>query len=198
MHDHIDLVGPLPVSNDHRYLLTIVDRFSRWFEAIPLKDITAKTYADPFILHFVARYDSLQTITADRGRQFCSNFWKDLTKFLRCELIHTTSYNPKANGFVERCHRVLKAGFKTQTHPNDWYSNLGWILLEIRFSIRNDVDFSPAEMIYGTIIRLPGEYFFPSIERPIFVEYVHQLQKFVRDLRPVPTRKIASRLIHVL
>ena len=95
-HIHFDLVGPLPVSNDHRYPLTIVDRFSHWFEAIPLKDITAKTCSDAFILHFVARYGSPQTITADRGRQFCSNLWKELTKFLGCELIHTTSYNPKA------------------------------------------------------------------------------------------------------
>ena len=67
-HGHIDLVGPLPVSNERRYILIIVDRFSRWFEAIPLKDVTAKTSAGAFILHFVARYRSPQTITADRGR----------------------------------------------------------------------------------------------------------------------------------
>ena len=35
------------------------------------------------------------------------------------------------------------------------------------------------------------------MECPTSVEYVHQLRKFVRDLRPVPTRKFASRPIHV-
>ena len=62
---------------------------------------------------------------------------------------------------------------------------------------RDNVDFSPAEMIYGTSIRLPSEYFSPSMECPTSVEYVHQLQKFVRDFRPVPTRKFASHPIHV-
>ena len=70
-------------------------------------------------------------------------------------------------------------------------------MLRIRSTIRDDIDFSPAEMIYGTSIRLPGECFSPSMECPTSVEYVHQLQKFVRDLRPVPTRKFASRPIYV-
>ena len=103
-----NIVVPLPVSNDHRFLLTIVDRFSRWFEALPLWDITAKSCADAFILHFVARYDALHTITVDRGTQFTSTLWKELTKFFGCELIHTTAYNSKANGLIERYHRVLE------------------------------------------------------------------------------------------
>ena len=35
---HLDVVGPLPVSEDgYRYLLSIFCRTSRWFEAIPMK-----------------------------------------------------------------------------------------------------------------------------------------------------------------
>ena len=71
-HIHIDIVGPLPTSCDHKYLLTIVDRFSRWFEALPLRDISAKSCADAFVLHFVSRYGAPSTLTADRGRQFIS------------------------------------------------------------------------------------------------------------------------------
>ena len=137
-HIHYDIVGPLPVSNDHCYLLTIVDRFSRGFEALSLRDITAKSFADTFVLHFIARYGAPHVITVDRGAQFTSILWKELTKFLDCELIHTTAYNPKANELVERYHRVLKTSLKAQPNPNEWYSNLGWILLDLRSAIRDD------------------------------------------------------------
>jgi hypothetical protein len=40
-HLHVDLVGPLPPSHGHTYLFTIIDRTSRWPQAIPLASISA-------------------------------------------------------------------------------------------------------------------------------------------------------------
>ena len=40
---NLDLVGPLPESEGHKYIMTVIDRFSRWSEAIPLIDMTAKS-----------------------------------------------------------------------------------------------------------------------------------------------------------
>ncbi len=49
-HVHVDLVGPLPASSDgHVYLLTIIDRSTRWFEAVPLRNMEASTCVDAYI-----------------------------------------------------------------------------------------------------------------------------------------------------
>ena len=100
---HVDLVGPLPLSNGFSYLFTIIDRFSRWPEAIPLADATAKSCAIALLHTWIARYGIPQDITSDKGRQFTSTLWKELSSLLGIQLKFTTSYHPQSNGMVERC-----------------------------------------------------------------------------------------------
>ena len=79
-HVHVDLVGPLPPSQNHRYLFTVVDRFTRWAEAIPLVDAHTTTCARAFAAHWVARFGVPSDMTSDRGSQFTSELWSVLSQ----------------------------------------------------------------------------------------------------------------------
>ena len=133
-HVYVDTVGQLPPSKD----TAISSPSLIVFRAGPrlfLFQISQYSLIDELVLHFVGCYGAPETYTADRGRQFTSTLWHDLT-FLGCKIIHTTLYNPNANGVFERFHSVLKASLKAHNHPFDWLFNLGWVILGI-FSMVN-------------------------------------------------------------
>ncbi|CAH8618677.1 unnamed protein product [Schistosoma mattheei] len=187
-HVHLDIVGPLPPSHGYDHILTCIDRFTRWPEAIPITSITAETVAHRFVERWIALYGCPSTVTTDRGQQFESALFSSLTRLLGTERIRTTAYHPASNGLVERFHRQLKSALRA--HENDdWYETLPLVLLGIRTSLKADIQCSAAELVYGTTLRLPGEFFTPR-SRPNFAksDYVQRLSAFMRTLSPVSTR----------
>lgn len=188
-HVHIDLVGPLPSSNNFSYLLTAIDRFTRWPIAVPISDITSESVARTFIQHWVANFGTPAIITTDRGPQFQSSLFRDLTKFLGCQHIRTTAYHPSANGMVERFHRQLKAALASQPDPTKWSENLPLVLLGIRSCVKEDLQCSPAELVYGSPLSLPGELIDCSNSVPSVTDYISRLRQFVSDLKFSRTRQ---------
>lgn len=155
---HMDIVGPLPPSEDYVYLLTCLDRFSRWPEAIPLKDIKTETVFNAFYNNWICRYGLPNAITTDRGSQFTSHMFKEITSKLGIKHNFTTSFHPQSNGLVERFHRVLKTGL-TCAENIQWTKTLNTVLLGIRSVTKEDIGACPAEILYGEPIQLPGDFF---------------------------------------
>ena len=92
-HFHLDIVGPLPLSNGFTYLLTCVDHFTRWTEAIPKADFMAETVVNVFVAGWVARFGVPSIITTDRGSQFQSHLWQHLVRLLGTKQLRTTAYH---------------------------------------------------------------------------------------------------------
>lgn len=185
-HIHIDLVGPLPQSNGYSYLLTIVDRFTKWPEAVPLVDMTAHSVATALCSQWISRFGCPEFITSDQGRQFESEVFRELSTILGASHCRTTAYHPQANGLVERFHRQLKAAI-TCVDSKNWYFRLPMILLGLRTAHREDMKCSAADLVYGQGLRIPGEFFDAPKECNDRTDFSKRLHNVFDSLRPVET-----------
>ena len=159
---HVDIVGPLTPSKGNTYLFTCIDRYTRWPEAIPMPDATAESCASALLSGWVSRFVVPRTISSDRGEQFGSELWNSPMTLLGTTRLRTTAYHPQSNGLVERFHRHLKGGLKARLAGNHWVDNLPIVLLGIRASLKEGLSCTSAELVYGTTLRLPGDFFWPT------------------------------------
>ena len=196
---HIDIVGTLPPSEGYSYLLTCGDRFTRWPEAIPISAIMADIVAKAFISGWISRFGVPSTVTTDRGSQFESALWRELMQLLGSTRCRTTAYHPSANGLVERFHRQLKASLKAQPDPTKWTEALPLILLGIRTALKTDLQCNTAKLVYGTTLRLPGEFFNPESSTALTdpADYVTRLKLIMSKLKATPVRKQSPRKPYV-
>ena len=184
-HIHVDLVGPLPVAEDgSTYLFTIIDRSTRWLEAVPLRNMEASTCADALINTWISRFGVPAIITTDQGRQFQSALWAVLCKQLGVQHICTTAYHPQSNGIVERAHRQIKDALRARLAGNRWPEHLPWVLFGLRSAPKEDSAMSSAELVFGVPLALPGQLI-TSSEAPV-QEVVDRL----RQIQPLPTRPL--------
>ena len=194
-HVHMDIVGPLPVSEGYRYLLTIIDRFSRWPEAFPLRDIEATTVCLAFVDGWISRFGAPKTLTTDQGSQFESHLFSALLNLTGSHSTRTTAYHPASNGMVERWHRCLKAAIMCHANPQ-WSRTLSTVLLGLRSSVM-DSGFSPAEFVYGTTLRIPAEFVLPDYESADQQIFLEEFRKHVRQVKPVPVGHHCKRRVFV-
>lgn len=163
----------------------MVDRFTRWPEAIPIVDITADTVAKTFYSNWIARFGSPKIVTTEQGSQFESALYNALLQLVGGKRIRTTAYYPAANGLVERWHRTMKAAIMCHQNEN-WVKLLPTVLLGLRSCYKEDLKASPAEYLYGTTLRIHGEFFTHEDppEDPNF--FLEDFRIHMREVKPAP------------
>ncbi|GFU12075.1 integrase catalytic domain-containing protein [Trichonephila clavipes] len=143
-------------SNGYTYCLTMIDCFSKWPEAQPLKDIIKELWLRPSFLLGVSLWNS-EILTTDRGRQFESSS-KLLANYLVFRSVVQLIPPPQANGMIGRIAPPIESAIKC--HATERWTEVPLSFpFGLRASLKEDILCTPAELVFGTTIRLSGEMF---------------------------------------
>ena len=102
----MDILEVTMSTNGNRYLLVVQDYFTKWAEAILLRDQTAVRIAAQLIKLFSV-FGHPDIVHSDQGCNFESAIVAQTLEAFGVGKSHTTAYHPQGDGMVERFNRSL-------------------------------------------------------------------------------------------
>ena len=121
------MVGPLKGgTHKQRYLLVMVDKFTKWIEAKPVKTVESGPVID-FISGVVHRYGVPHSIITDNGTNFTVNEDKLWCQNKGIKLDYASVYHPQTNGQVEQANGLIMSGIKPRLVRSVTKSDTHWV-----------------------------------------------------------------------
>jgi len=107
------------------HILLIFDNYTRYVQALPARNQTAKTTAKLLFENFVVHYGFPSNLHSVQGKNFLSTTIKELCALAGVERSPTTPYHPMGNGMTERCNQTLlkMMGTLQDYQKADWKSH---------------------------------------------------------------------------
>ena len=133
--DFIGQINP-PSSKGHRFVLVAIDYFTKWTEAVPLKNMTHREVIEFIMEHIIHRFGIPQTLTTDQGSSFISKEVRDFAESYKIKILNSSPYYAHANGQAESSNMILIKLIKKkiEENPMRWHEVLSEALWAHRIS----------------------------------------------------------------
>lgn len=162
-----DIIGPIdpPSSKGHRFILAATDYFSKWAEAIPLRETKVEDIIRFFRTHVLYRFGNPRRILSDNGPAFKSFKVSRFAQHHRIDWRFSSIYNPRANGLVEAFNKTLIGLMRKMVDKNhrNWHEKLNEALWAYRTTYRTPTQATPYSLVFGAEAVLPLEVEIPSL-----------------------------------
>jgi hypothetical protein len=90
----LDFIGEIHpgLSKGHRFILVVTDYFTKWTEAVPLRNMTHREVISFVQEHIIHRFRVLQSLTTDQGPSFMSHQFREFAESMKIKLMNSSPY----------------------------------------------------------------------------------------------------------
>jgi hypothetical protein len=149
----------LSSSKGHRFILIAADYFTKWVEAVPLRNMTHREVIRFVQQHVIHQFGIPQSLTTDQGASFMSHQFKEFVNSMRIKLLNSSPYYAQTNGQAESSNKTLIKIIKKwiESSPRKWRETMSKALWAHRKSRHGSTKVMPFELTYEQEIMLPVE-----------------------------------------
>ncbi len=146
----IDITDMRSGTTSHRYVITVIDHFSRFVNFNPMSTRTAERVVSKLDV-VIESHGNPRVLLTDNAREFCSDVLRNWWSENGVKLVHSTPYHPQGNSVCECVHRTMKAVLPTlyKGHPARW----PWYVKKCQKVINNSIHESTGEQPYFLMFR---------------------------------------------
>lgn len=191
----LDYMGPVSeTARGNKYILVVMDHFTKWCEAFPTKDQKASTVANILISKVFSRFGPPVVLHSDQGSNFESTLMHEICNIMGITKTRTTAYHPSGDGQVERQNRTLQDMLANyvSTRGDDWDVWLDPVVYAYNTSKHESTGFSPYEIVFGKLPRMPLELEFgvtignPSTQ----TDYAQTVRTVLQNVRQIAKERL--------
>ena len=164
----MDLVGRYCESEGNRYVLTMIDVFTRFTVTVPITDKQPRTIAQAIFKHLICVFGVPESILTDQGREFVNAGLASMCRtFGIRKIMCSPNSNSKGNGHIERYHRWLNSSmYALQIQHGPLWSRYVCAVTFAYNSVANEsTGFSPHRLMFGRQPVLPDDVCYGFTER---------------------------------
>ncbi|KAA0054387.1 uncharacterized protein E5676_scaffold2750G00040 [Cucumis melo var. makuwa] len=151
------------------WLLGPIDYFSKWAEAIPLREAKKVNVAKFIRTHIIYRYGIPHRIMTDNRRQFSNSMIDKLCEKFKFKQYKSSLYNATTNGLAEAFNKTLCNLLKkiVSKSKRDWQERIDEALWAYRTTHRTSTGVTPYSLVYSVEVVLLLEREIPSLRMAV-------------------------------
>ena len=186
----LDILGPFPRAiGNRRFILVVVDYFTKWAEAEALANIRDVDVKNFVWKNIITRFGVPNTLISDNGLQFDSRAFHDFYRDLGITNWYPTPAHPQSNGQAEAINKTILSGLKRKLDgaKSNWAEELPNVLWTYRTTPHRSTGETPFSLTYGAEAVIPAEVnicnaqideFDPAQNELMMVEHLDLLEEY--------------------